>query len=115
MSTSQKTIAIDFDGTICVKQSYGDGTIHEIPKDGASHIINKLKNEGYQVVIFTTRLNPKFGGDLAWKKEQIENWCKKYDIPFDDITNNKPEAFIYIDDRALRFTNWQDMGNYFIQ
>lgn len=112
---NKKTIGIDFDGTICQKQRYGDGTITAEPNQQASDTINELKKEGYKIVIFTTRLNPKFGGDIEWKKQQIINWCNKYDILFDEITNNKPEAMIYIDDRAIRFTNWPDIKNYLLQ
>lgn len=111
----QKTIGIDFDGTICQKQKYGDGIITQEPHIGAKDVIEKLKNAGYRISVFTTRLNPKFGGDIEWKKQQIINWLNKYEIPFDDVSNNKPEAVAYIDDRAIRFINWQDVNNYFIQ
>ena len=110
----QKTIGIDFDGTICKKQSYGNGLISEIPNDGASEIIKKLHKE-YKIVVFTVRLNPKFGGDIEWKKNQIEHWLNIHNIPFDEVTNNKPSAMCYIDDRAIRFTNWQDISNYLLQ
>lgn len=112
--TNKKTIGIDFDGTICQKQKYGDGEITAEPNIGARESIIGLKNSGYKIVIFTTRLNPEFDGDIEWKNRQIINWLIKYDIPFDEITNNKPEAIAYIDDRAIRFTNWQDIKNYFI-
>jgi hypothetical protein len=65
-------------------------------------------------VIFTTRLNPEFDGDVEWKKLQIVAWLNKYNIPFDEVTNNKPKAMCYIDDRAIRFTNWKDISNYLI-
>lgn len=110
-----KTIGVDFDGTLCKKQKYGDGTIHNKPNDKAAEVMKKLKKDGYRLVIFTVRLNPVFGGDIEWKREQIAQWCEIYGIPYDEITNNKPEAFAYIDDRAIRFTNWQDVGNYFLQ
>lgn len=109
-----KTIAIDFDGTICKKQSYGNGEITETPNENASEIIKNLFQE-YKIVIFTTRLNPDFGGNIEEKRKEIENWLIKYGIPFDLVTNNKPSAMVYIDDRAIRFTNWQDVSNYLLQ
>ena len=114
-SNSTKTMGIDFDGTICEKQPYGDGTISNKPNAGAQEVISMLKTIGFKIVVFTTRLNPKFGGDIEWKKKQIEDWLNKYEIPFDEVTNNKPEAIAYIDDRAIRFTNWQDIRNYYSQ
>lgn len=111
----QKTIGIDFDGTLCQKQKYADGTIHEVPNTKASEVMQRLHEDGYKLVIFTVRLNPCFEGDIEWKRKQIVEWCEKYNTPYDEITNNKPEAIAYIDDRAIRFTNWQDIGNYFLQ
>jgi len=109
-----KTIAIDFDGTICKKQPYGDGLLWQEPNEGAIQVIKKLRLE-YKIVIFTTRLNPNMGGDIGWKKEQIIGWLNKYEIPFNEVTNNKPSAMVYIDDRAIRFTNWTDINNYLLQ
>ena len=110
----KKTIGIDFDGTICKKQPYGDGTIYETPKDDAIRIVNGLAKE-YNIVIFTVRLHPKFGGDMELKKQRIVNWFTLHGIHFDEITNNKPEAMLYIDDRAIRFTSWENIGNYLLQ
>lgn len=113
--TKQKTIGIDFDGTLCRKQKYGDGTIHEVPNEKAAEVMTRLHEDGYRLVIFTTRLNPSFGGNITWKSAQIAHWLLENGIPFDEITNAKPEAMAYIDDRAIRFTNWQDISNYFLQ
>jgi phosphoglycolate phosphatase-like HAD superfamily hydrolase len=116
MKDKQKTLGLDFDGTICQKQSYGDGLIYQTPTDGAVEAIKKLKDAGYKLVVFTTRLNPDFGGDIVWKHKQIVEWLQKYGIPYDEVTNHKPEAMAYIDDRAVRFQgNWLSITNYFIQ
>ena len=112
---NNKTIAIDFDGTICKKQSYGDGKIWQTPNEDAREVIQGLKDDGYKIVVFTTRLNPLFGGDIEAKKVEIEKWMNMWNIPFDLVTNNKPAAMLYIDDRTVRFTNWQDMSNYLLQ
>jgi len=111
----KQTIGIDFDGTLCKKQKYGDGTIHEVPNEGASEAMKNFKEEGYKLVIFTVRLNPVLHGDIEPKKKEIEKWLDKHDIPYDEVTNHKPPAVAYIDDRAVRFTNWFDMSNLFVQ
>lgn len=110
----KKTLGIDFDGTLCNKQPYGDGTIYETPTPHAREVMDKLYKE-YKIVIFTTRLSPKFGGDISKKYQEIADWLKLHQIPYDELTNNKPEAMAYIDDRAIRFTNWLDIKNYFLQ
>ena len=53
-------------------------------------------------------------GDIEWKRKQITDWLELYKIPYDDLTNQKPPAIAYIDDRAVRFTNWNDIGNYYL-
>jgi len=116
MTTNKKTISIDFDGTICKKQSYGNGEIHETPTEGAPQALSKLKDDGYNIVVYTVRLNPYLEGDVSLKKKRIEDWLDKYGIPYDEVTNNKPSAIAYVDDRGIRFEgNWNSITNYFIQ
>lgn len=114
MLMKTQTLAIDFDGTLCRKQGFGDGTIYEEPNKGAKEVLDKMKEEGYKIVIYSTRLNPKFDR-YTEQLEEVANWLEKYSIPFDEITPFKPRAIAYIDDRAVRFTNWFDMKNLFVQ
>lgn len=103
-----KTIAIDFDGVLHkYSKGYHDGTCYDEPMEGGIEAIIKLRNKGYEVVIFTCR-NP----------DAIYEWFKKYwdssahgEVP--DVTNKKPLAIAYVDDRGIRFTNWKDILNYF--
>ena len=106
---NQKTICIDFDDTLIRHQEYGPyGLLHESPMDGAKEAMNQLKKEGYRITVLTVRLNPSMpGNDLRWKKWVIRNWMEKNEIPFDEITNNKPKAVAYIDNKAIKFTNWK--------
>lgn len=99
-------VCFDFDGTICRQQKYGDGLIYEKPMPQAKKIIDRFKQKGFRIVVLTTRLNPKMGGDLKWKKWVIQHWLEKYEIPFDEITNNKPDADLYLDNKGFRFTGW---------
>ena len=39
------------------------------------------------------------------------NWLEKYEIPYDEIYFGKPNGQIYIDDRALRFSTWDDFSD----
>src|SRR5258708_2390703 len=102
--SNKKILAVDFDGVIH-KYSHGwmDGSCYDEPMEGALEMIQKLMEAGYQIVVFTAR-QPQ--GD-------VKDWLEKYNFPVMDITNEKPMALAYIDDRAIRFTNWRDIGNYF--
>jgi len=90
----KKTIMIDLDGVLDDYTKYTD----EIPpiRDGAKDFIKNLSNE-YDLILFTTRSPMKA---TVWL---TKNKIDKY---FKDITNVKP-AYIYIDDRAIKFD-----GNY---
>lgn len=98
-------IAIDFDGTICDR--LGIPTIqwggYERPKDGSLEAVKYLLSLGHEIWIFTS--NPHL--DL------VEKWLEAYNFPKLEVTNIKKPAQVYIDDRGLRFTNWQDIRKYF--
>jgi hypothetical protein len=34
-------------------------------------------------------------------------WLNYYEIPYDEVTAIKPNADYYIDDKAIRFHNWE--------
>ncbi len=89
----KKTIAIDLDGVLDEYEIYTDN----IPpiKKGAKDFIIKLSKD-YNLILFTTR-SPKLA--TQWL---IKNKIDKY---FKDVTNVKPLASIYIDDRAINFNN----------
>ena len=91
----KKTIAIDLDGVLDNYTKYTDA----IPpmRDGAEDFIIKL-SKNYNLILFTTR-----SSKLA-TKWLIDNKIDKY---FIDVTNTKPLACLYIDDRAINFN-----GNY---
>ena len=114
---NKKTICIDFDGVIhAYSQGFQDGHIYDSPVQGVRGAMIKLMNKGFRLIIFTTRLNPIFNEKnegVRDARRDIEEWLSFHNIPYDELTNNKPPAIAYIDDRAIRFTNWKDMLNYF--
>lgn len=106
----KKTVAVDFDGVIH-KYSNGwqDGAIYDEPVEGAIDALNELTNSDILLVIYSTR------ADSAQAKLEMRKWLDKQGFNAAatiEITNKKPKAIIYIDDRAIRFTNWKDMLNY---
>lgn len=91
-------LAIDFDSTICKK----DGT----PVNGVKNAILFLSSKGHELYICTSR------EEKDWP--MITEWLKMNDIPQLRITNKKElETVAYIDDRSIRFTNWEDIRKYF--
>jgi hypothetical protein len=95
-----RTIAIDFDGVI---HKYSRGwqglyNAYDVPNDYAIQSIKLLKKRGFKLVVFSSR-------DI----ETIKKWLVKYNLYeyFDEITNTKIPAKVYIDDKCYRFLNWE--------
>jgi len=112
-------IAIDLDGTICpIKkedQSYQD--LKPFPE--AVVKLKELKAQGHYIIIQTARnmatQKSNLGKVLKNVGKTTLNWLDKYEIPYDEIYFGKPNAHIYIDDRAVRFENWTGITLDFIQ
>jgi len=105
----KKTICIDFDGVIHrYSKGWMEGKIYDEPVDGAIEAI-KLLQKDFEIVVLTAR------SSLGEKRNVlIRKWLKSHGLDV-KITNIKPPAIAYLDDRAIRFQgNWQDMLNYFI-
>jgi ribonucleotide monophosphatase NagD (HAD superfamily) len=106
----QRTISIDFDGVIH-NDSLGwhDGTIYGEPIPGSLESVKKLA-DNYKLVLFTAKAKPdrplvdgKTGTELVWE------WLEKYGIKdcFYEITAEKPRCLFYVDDKAIRFIDWE--------
>ena len=107
---NKNTIAIDFDGVIH-KNSKGfhDGTIYDKPIENVKNSLEYL-SKSYKLVIYTCKANPnrplingETGIDLIW------GWLQRWNLHgyIDDVTYTKPNALYYIDDKAIRFINWE--------
>lgn len=108
----QVNIGIDFDGVIhkCSK-GFFDGTIYDEPIDGAREALKEI-SKTYNIIIFTCKAKPdrplvngQTGTELIW------DWLKKYDMAqyVAEVTAEKPRAGVYIDDKAMNFTNWENI------
>jgi len=106
----ERRALIDLDKTIHkYSKDYQDGTIYDDPFDGAKEAIDWLKDQGYEIVIFTTRASPgnaaELGGDEKEQIAKVEDWLKHHNIYFDRITSDKLNADFYIDDKAIPIHN----------
>jgi|TARA_A100001515_G_C4591478_1_gene216123 phosphoheptose isomerase len=116
----QINIGIDFDGVIhkCSK-GYYDGTIYDDPVEGSRKALEKL-SERYTVIVHTCKakkdrglVNGKNGTELVWE------WLYKHDLAqfVSKVTAEKPRAVCYIDDKGVKFNDWDDclqkLGEFF--
>jgi len=100
---------VDFDWTLCSNDSFGK------PNKEMVELVKELFKERYEIVIYTSRPNDgefsweskKFGGhiDVIRGPTSIEKWLKKHklDSYIKHIYYDKPEAVMYVDDRAFRY------------
>ncbi len=104
-----KTIALDFDGVIHSYESgwLGEGIL-EHPLEGAQDFIKDLQDRNFKVIIFSVRAATIKG------QETIKQWLRQHGFSADiQITNAKPKASLYVDDRGLRFEgNFDEVLDY---
>ena len=110
LKEDNNTIAIDFDGVIH-KNSKGfhDGTIYDEPIEGVKKGLEYL-SKSYKLVIYTCKANPDrpLINGKTWTKLIYDWLCKhKLDSYIYNIVYTKPNALHYIDDKAIRFINWE--------
>lgn len=106
----QRRAMIDLDGTIHkYSKGYQDGTIYDDPFEGAKEAIDWLKDNGFEIVIFTTRASKEnalnTGSDIEQEITKVENWLKNQNIYFDRVTAEKLPADFYVDDKAIVIQN----------
>lgn len=102
MQKKEKVICFDFDGVISTYDGWKGFDILGKPIPEVIEAMKKLKEKGYYIIIFTTRLfTPK-----------IKEWLDKYKVPYDEFNTNKnnpphtsikPVYHAFIDDRAVNF------------
>lgn len=108
-------IVIDLDGTICpIKQKHQDYSELE-PLPGAVEKLREMKEHGHYIIIMTARNMATQESNLGKVMKNIGKttleWLDKHQVPYDEIYFGKPNAHLYIDDRAFRFENWEQIDN----
>ena len=83
-----KSIAVDL-----------DGTINPDPAE-ARRVLTRLKEENVHIIIWTGRCR-------RHDRASTLKWLSEHNIPYDEIIFNKPEADVFLDDHAVRFTDWK--------
>lgn len=103
------TYIFDLDGTICPIKKKEEKYEDLKPFPEIVDKMKKLKEQGFNILIFTSRNMKTYDGNLglinANTAKIIINWLDKWQIPYDEIIYGKPwpgENGFYIDDRAIR-------------
>lgn len=113
--SADKIICLDFDGTI---RPWGGLLEFPPPFDGIKEWVALLRDRGYKVILFTSRLSAFWheaeGRDvasgIAEQVEYLRLYCEKYSIEVDGATAEKIPAVAYLDDKAIRFNgDWSEV------
>jgi hypothetical protein len=97
-------VCVDLDGVLNTFDEWRGPEFFHPPRPGAREFLQRLKSAGYRVVIFTVRYH-------GWVEEWLsENGLSTY---VDMVTDRKPPAHVYLDDRAVCFCG--DFDEAFVQ
>lgn len=88
------TICVDLDGVLNMFDEWRGPEYFHSPREGAREFLASLKAEGFRVVILTVR----------WR-EWVLDWLVETGMAefVDEVTDRKPPAHVYVDDRAVCF------------
>ena len=108
--TGPLRIAVDLDGTICALKRPGETYADVAPLPGAAERIRALRAAGHYVIINTARNMGTCEGNLGMVLKNVGRvtfeWLERHGVEYDEIYFGKPNAHLYIDDRAHRFAAW---------
>jgi capsule biosynthesis phosphatase len=103
-------IAIDLDGTLCPIKGAHERYEDLPPLPGAVERVRQLRAAGHYVIIVTARNMKTCEANVGRVLKNVGfitlDWLARHGIEYDEIHFGKPNAEVYIDDRALRFSSW---------
>jgi hypothetical protein len=88
-------VCVDVNGVLDTYTGWKDAEHFDPPRSGAREFLKQLTEHGFRVVIFTTR-----------HPARVRRWLREHAL--DEfvyaITDRKPPAHVFIDDRAVCFS-----------
>jgi capsule biosynthesis phosphatase len=106
-------LVIDLDGTICPTKQKHESYADLMPLPGAVEKLSEIKSAGHYIILSTARNMATQESNLGRVLKNVGkitlDWLEKHQIPYDEIYFGKPNADLYIDDRALRFEQWESV------
>jgi hypothetical protein len=85
---------IDLNGVLDAYTGWQGADHFDPPREGAHAFLEALHARGYRIVVFTTRY-----ADDVWR------WLREHDLDrrVTEVTDRKPAAHVFVDDRAVCF------------
>tara|TARA_B100000902_G_C27312147_1_gene919059 strand:- start:186 stop:512 length:327 start_codon:yes stop_codon:yes gene_type:complete len=96
---------VDIDGTICYPGEGDQRYTHATPRWDRIKVMNKLYDEGHEVIYLTARGMGRYNNDrrkaynvfFHFTADQLDSWGCRYT----DLFLGKPSGDIYIDDKGM--------------
>jgi hypothetical protein len=88
-------VCVDMNGVLDMYTGWKDADHWDRPRAGAIDFLRQLRGNGFRVVVFTTRY-----ADDVWRWLHTHGFAAYVDA----VTDRKPPAHVFVDDRAVRFT-----------
>ncbi len=95
MDDDRPVVCVDLDGVLNSFDGWKGADYFHPPRPGAREFLQNLNQLGYRCVIFTVRWAP-----------HVQQWLERNDLAqyVSEVTDKKPPAHVYVDDRAVCFT-----------
>lgn len=109
MIVEEKVVVIDVDGTLTSERAPNQSYADLSPQLSVVQRIRGLKEQGYWIVLYTSRNMRTYGGNIGSIMRHtapvLAEWLERHEIPYDELHFGKPwcghDGF-YVDDRAIR-------------
>ena len=103
------TFVFDVDGTICPIKDKDVDYADLVPYPSIVEKIRQCHEKGARIILYTSRNMKSYDGNVGlinkYTAPTMQEWLKKWDIPYDEIYFAKvwpgPKGF-YVDDRSVR-------------
>lgn len=113
LDMSGKRIVFDLDHTICFPNDEKTDTVEKYWLASPNvKVINKiilLKSRGAYIIIHTARRMRTHKGNVQNVILDVgkitQGWLESYNVPYDELVFGKPDADLYIDDKAINVTD----------
>jgi trehalose-6-phosphatase len=94
-----QTIMVDLDGVLATEERTFDRPLAQ-PLPGAREALQQLRDAGHTIVVYTAR---------GWAEYRYtKQWLDDNGFAYDGLHMGKPIADVWIDDRAIRHTGWDE-------
>lgn len=107
-------ICVDLDGVVCQLRRPGQAYADLAPVPGAVDKLRALRAAGHYVILHTGRHMKSCDGNvgkvLARQGAVTFDWLRRHGVEYDEIYFGKPWADVYLDDNAVRFAGWEEIG-----